>query len=50
MLPCNYIHTFQGYEDDSIAPGCIADLKAQQDYLGPLNVWIYYNHEKFDQG
>ena len=45
MLPCNYIYTFQGYDDDSVSPECIADQKAQQEYLGPLNFWLYYNDE-----
>lgn len=25
IVPCNYIHSYLGYEGDSIAEGCIAD-------------------------
>ena len=27
LVPCNYLHTDVGYNDDSIHPECIADLK-----------------------
>ena len=26
LLPCNYIHTMLGYNEDSISPECIANL------------------------
>ena len=28
FLPCNYLHTYFGYTDDSIHPDCIADRQA----------------------
>ena len=28
FLPCNYLHTYLGYKDDSIHPDCIADRQA----------------------
>ena len=27
LVPCNYIHTKWGYQNDSIAEECIADLE-----------------------
>ena len=26
LLPCNYVHSYMGYKDDSIHPECIGDL------------------------
>ena len=26
LLPCNYVHTYMGYKEDSIHPECIGDL------------------------
>lgn len=26
LVPCNYVHSYLGYEDDSIHPDCVADL------------------------
>ena len=26
FTPCNYIHTYLGYTEDTISPECIADL------------------------
>lgn len=26
IVPCNYVHTYLGYEGDSIHPECVADL------------------------
>ena len=46
--PCNYVHAQYGYTGDFIQEGCIADLKAQADYLGPLNVLALVNYERFD--
>ena len=28
LVPCNYVHSYLGYEEDSIADGCIADREA----------------------
>ena len=49
LVPCNYLHTHLGYTEDFISDECIADLQAQKDYLGPLDVVLYYNDEDFDQ-
>ena len=27
LVPCNYMHTQLGYQDDSINPECIGDLE-----------------------
>jgi len=38
-----------GYTEDSVREDCVADLDAQKEYLGPLNVNLYFNNEKFDK-
>ena len=35
-------------KDETVDPECIADLEAQKDYLGPLNLLLYINIETFD--
>lgn len=47
LVPCNYIHTHLGYTGDSIAPECVADLDAQLEYLGPIDVMLYHTEEHF---
>lgn len=49
LVPCNYLHQELGYKGDSISPECIADMAQQQEYLGPLNVLLFFNDEEFDQ-
>ena len=44
IVPCNYLHTIWGYED-TIADECVADLDAQIDYLGPLDVMLYVTED-----
>ena len=34
---------------DKPTPECIPDLRKQLDYIGPLDVVIYMNSERFDQ-
>jgi len=34
---------------DTVAPECVADLDAQLTALGPLDVVIFMNSERFDQ-
>ena len=46
LLPCNYVHSHLGYEGDSVHPECIADLAKQTEYLGPLNMMLYYSEDK----
>ena len=48
LLPCNYVHTYYGYTGDSIHDECVRDLKAQLEYLGPLEVIMYINDENYD--
>ena len=40
LVPCNYVHSYLGYENDTIAEGCIADREAQVDYLDNMKVKI----------
>ena len=48
LLPCNYLHTYYGYTGDSVSKECIANQKAQNDYLDNFEVVTYYNNEIFD--
>ena len=48
MLPCNYIHTALGYTGDEKSDKCNDSLEAQQQYLGPLNMIVYFNQESFN--
>ena len=43
VLPCNHRLTQLGAKDDRMDPTCIADLEQQINYLGPLNMILYYN-------
>ena len=27
LVPCNYLHTMLGYQDDKIDPSCVGDLQ-----------------------
>ena len=47
VLPCNVRLTTLGATDDRISDTCVADLTKQIEYLGPMNILIYYNHEVF---
>ena len=47
--PCNYVYTVLGHSEDTVHEECVKDLAAQQEYLGPLEVILYYNDESFDQ-
>ena len=47
LLPCNYQHTYYGYTGDSVADECNWDQKKQQEYLGPLEVIMYFNEESY---
>ena len=47
LVPCNYLHTHLGYEGDTIAPECIADLDKQIEYLGPIEFLVYHTQETF---
>ena len=49
LLPCNYQHTYYGYTGDSVADECNWDQKKQQEYLGPLEVIMYFNEESYVQ-
>lgn len=43
LVPCNYVHSYMGYEGDFIRDDCVADLEKQIEYLGPLDLSIYFN-------
>ena len=45
FVPCNYVHDYLGYENDSVHEECVPDLKAQQQYLGPMLVPMLFNEE-----
>ena len=45
LVPCNYLHLHLGYTGDSIHPECIANLTAQQEYLG--NIKVFFLTEEF---
>ena len=49
LTPCNYIHNEMSNYGDKPTPECIPDLRKQLDYMGPLDVVIYMNSERFDQ-
>ena len=49
MSPCNYIHHEMSEWGDTVNDECIPDLKQQLAYMGPLDVVIYMNSERFDQ-
>lgn len=34
---------------DTVSPECIPDLEEQLAYLGPLDIVIFMNSERFDQ-
>ena len=50
MLPCNYIHIEfnKTATSDTIAKECIANLTAQQEYMGSLELVFYANQDRFD--
>ena len=37
-----------GYTGDSIHPECIGDLQEQINYIGSLDLLIYFNDEKLE--
>lgn len=47
MVPCNYVHSYLGYDKDTVTDGCIADLDKQIEYLGPLDFMLYHTEEIF---
>lgn len=47
LLPCNYIHAYEGYKD-SINTECNFDKQAQTDYLGTLDWKIYHDQQIFN--
>ena len=38
LLPCNYIHSYMGYNKDKQHPDCIANQTAQMKYLENMKV------------
>ena len=48
LVPCNYVHTVDGYTEDFIADECIADLEQQRAHLGPINFQLYINDSTFN--
>ena len=49
LTPCNYIHNEMSVYGDTVSPECVADLDAQLSYMGPLDIVIFMNSERFDQ-
>jgi len=49
VMPCNMPLKFLGAEDDRIGEECVADLEKQIEYLGPMNMLVYFNQETFKQ-
>ena len=47
LVPCNYIHTPLGYEEDEVHEDCVADKEEQIKYLGPIDFMIFYTEEIF---
>ena len=47
VMPCNMRNTALGGLDDNISNECVADLAAQIEYMGPMNMQTYYNTERF---
>lgn len=45
LFPCNMKLGYFGAEDDLIDSECRYDRDAQIEYLGPLNLLVYYNME-----
>ena len=50
IAPCNYIHleVNKTATKDTITEGCIANLTAQEEYLGLLELVLYVNQDRFD--
>ena len=42
-MPCNVQNSWDA-DPDPISEECIADLKAQQNFMGPMQVYFYYNN------
>jgi len=49
IMPCNIMGTILGGTEDKIPKECIPDLAKQLEYLGPMNMQVYYNTESFVQ-
>ena len=49
VVPCNYVHTYLGYEGDTISPGCIRNETAQRTYLDDFWIKVYASDKQFDQ-
>ena len=47
-VPCNYVHQYMGYKDDFIRDDCVADREKQIEYLGPLDLSVYFNSQNFN--
>ena len=41
------MHQYLGYTEDKVSDECRANLQEQIDYLGPIDVLMYYNDEKY---
>jgi len=47
ILPCNVRLTPMGGFEDRIDPQCKGNLEEQIKYIGPMNMLVYYNSERF---
>ena len=46
LVPCNYVHTQFGYNDDSIHPECVLNLEEQMEYVGQSHWLMLVNEER----
>ena len=49
ILPCNVRLSTLGGVEDRIDPECVGSLEEQISYIGPMNMLVYYNTERFIQ-
>ena len=49
FTPCNYVHQELGDIGDKVTDECVSDLDAIKKYLGPLEMMILANTDRFNQ-
>ena len=47
LMPCGSLETLEGGKEDRIPDDCNYNKQAMLDYLGPLNLIVYYNTGEF---
>ena len=48
LTPCNYVHTLNDYEGDTVTEQCNTNLTAQEEYLGNMLIVIYSSDQYFN--